>query len=54
MSRPISHSLNKYDKVHTYPGHIFRTEQVQAGKVITFTHKVKVIPRSEQTETFVG
>ncbi len=45
-------SENKYSKKNTLPHATLSRSKFTYGKSITFTHKVKVIPRSQQTETF--
>ncbi len=45
-------SLNRYTKHNTIPHAVLSKTKFTYGKSITFTHKVKVIPRSQQTETF--
>ena len=40
--------------MNTLPHGVFTRDKFKHGKTNTFTHKVKVIPRSEQTETFPG
>ena len=46
--------MDKYNKVNTLPHGVFTRSKFQVGKATTFTHKVKVIPRNEQTQTFPG
>ena len=50
----IGHSENKYSKVNTLRPGIFTRGKLKLGKAVTFTHKGKVIPRSQQTQTFQG
>ena len=50
----IGHSEDKYAKKLTLAHSVFTRSKFKQGKAITFTHKVKVIPRSEQTQTFQG
>jgi hypothetical protein len=50
----ITHSENKYSKVNTLAPHVFHRGKTKVGKPLTFTHKVKVIPRSQQTEHYPG
>ena len=48
----IGKSENKYSKKNTLPHAVLSKTKFQYGKSITFTHKVKVIPRSAQKQTF--
>ena len=48
----IGHSENKYAKYPTLLKKVFTRGKFKVGQSITFTHKVKVIPRAEQTQTF--
>ena len=50
----IGKSENKYDKVNTLKPAIYRRGKTKVGKATTFTHKSKVIPRNQQTETYPG
>ena len=52
--RAIGHSENRYSKVNTLLQKVFDRGKFKIGKATTYTHKVKVIPRSEQTESYPG
>ena len=51
---PIAHSENKYDKYNSLIKKVFTRGKFKVGKTTTFTHKVKVIPTSSQTERLPG
>ncbi len=52
--KAITGSENKYTKVNTLRPGVFKRGKTKVGKKNTFTHKVKVIPASQQTETYPG
>ena len=50
----IKRSENKYTHVNTLRPGVRTRGKTKIGKQTTFTHKVKVIPTNQQTETFPG
>jgi FG-GAP repeat len=51
---PIGHSENKYAKYNSLIKKVFTRGKFKVGKTTTFTHKNRVIPAAEQTETYPG
>ena len=50
----IGHSEAKVLRVHTLSSHIFDRGKTKIGRETTYTHKVKVIPRSQQKGSYPG
>ena len=50
----IKRSENKYAKVNTLSYKVFDRGKFKVDKPKTYTHKVKVIPRSQKTESYPG
>ncbi len=50
----IGHSEAKVLRVHTLSSHIFDRGKTRVGRATSYTHKVKVIPRSEQKGYYPG
>ena len=51
---PIARSENRYSRHPTLTQKVFTRGKFKVGKATTFTHKVRVIPASQQTESFPG